>query len=54
MSTQKAGNPSFTPAVCAAIEATEAVKLLIGRPSSLQGNILLINLQTMEFTKVRF
>ena len=48
----KKGNPAFTPAVCASIQATEAIKLLCGRPSSLFGKLLLMDLRTMEFTKI--
>jgi molybdopterin/thiamine biosynthesis adenylyltransferase len=48
----KKGNPSFTPAVCASLQATEAVKLLCGRPSPLLGKLLLMDLRTMEFTKI--
>lgn len=48
----KKGNPSFTPAVCASLQAAEAIKLLIGRPSSLIGKLLLMDLRTMEFMKI--
>jgi molybdopterin/thiamine biosynthesis adenylyltransferase len=48
----KKGNPAFTPAVCAAIQAAEAVKLLVGRPSALEGKLLLLDLRTMEFMKI--
>lgn len=48
----KKGNPPFTPAVCASLQAAEAVKLLCGRPSSLIGKLLLIDLRTMEFLKI--
>ena len=37
-----------TPACCAAIQAAEALKLLIGRESSLSGQMLFADLQTME------
>ena len=43
-----AGNPPFTPAVTASLEATEAVKLLCGKPSSLEKKLLLVNLKSME------
>ena len=42
----------FTPAACAAMEAAEAVKLLCGRPSSLDGKLLMADLRTMEWTLV--
>lgn len=38
----------MTPAVCAAIQISEAVKLLTGQKPSLDGKILLFNLKTME------
>ncbi len=37
-----------TPACCAAIQAAEALKLLLGRESTLVGNMLFMDLQTME------
>ena len=43
---------SFTPAACAALEAAEAVKLLCGRPSSLEGKLLVADLRTMEWTLI--
>lgn len=39
----------FSPAFCAAVEAAEAVKLLCGRPSSLEGKLLLADLYHMEW-----
>lgn len=47
-----AGNPPFTPAVTASLQATEAVKLLCGRPSSLDKKLLLVNLKSMEFETI--
>lgn len=44
-----AGNPSFTPPIIASIEAAEAVKFLCGRPSPLIGNLLVIDLKSMDF-----
>lgn len=38
----------FTPAFCAAIQAAEALRLLLGQPGELAGKLLLSNLQTME------
>lgn len=35
---------SFTPAVCAGIQAAEAVKLLLGRPSELENKLLVMDL----------
>ena len=39
----------FTPAFCAAIQAAEAVKLLCGRPSALEGKLLLADLRRMDW-----
>ncbi len=39
----------FTPAFCAAIQAAEAVKLLCGRPSALEGKLLLADLRHMDW-----
>lgn len=43
------GNPSFTPALVASIEATEAVKVLIGRGSPLRNKVLCLNLLDNEY-----
>lgn len=40
----------FTPAFCAAVQAAEAVKLLCGRPSELEGKLLLADLRWMDWT----
>ena len=40
---------SFTPPFCAAVEAAEAVKLLVGKPSSLAGKFLLADMLSMEW-----
>lgn len=39
----------FTPAFCAAVQAAEAVKLLCGRPSVLEGRLLLADLRRMDW-----
>lgn len=39
----------FTPALCAAVQAAEAVKLLCGRPSALEGKLLLADLRRMDW-----
>lgn len=39
----------FTPAFCAAIQAAEAVKLLCGNPSALEGKLLLADLQRLDW-----
>lgn len=38
----------FTPAYCAALQATEAAKLLVGRESSLEGRLLMTDLLSMD------
>ncbi len=46
------GNPSFTPAVVAAIEVGEALKILIGRGDLLRRKILQVNLLQQEYTLI--
>lgn len=41
---------SFTPALCAAIQAAEAVKLLCGRPSDLENQLLFADPLTQNYT----
>ena len=43
-----------TPALCAAVQAAEAIKLLCGRPSALAGKLLWMDLETMEFQTMEF
>ena len=45
----KYGNPAFTPALVASIQAAEALKLCLGRPESLRGKLLSIDLLTHEY-----
>lgn len=40
---------SFTPAMCASIQSAEAIKLLLGKPSELNGQLLYIDLFTSEW-----
>ena len=40
---QELGNPSFTPALVASIQVSEALKILIGRGELLRKKILFIN-----------
>lgn len=40
---QELGNPSFTPALVASIQASEVLKILINRGELLRGKLLLIN-----------
>lgn len=46
------GNPSFTPAVVASLEVTEACKILLGEGKPLSNKKLLINLLDMEIEEI--
>jgi molybdopterin-synthase adenylyltransferase len=46
----KLGNPSFTPALIASIQAAETVKLLIGRGESLRNRVLRVDLLEQEYS----
>ena len=46
------GNPSFTPAVIAGIQAAEAVKVLLGYEDVLQRKMLFVDLFTGNVHKV--
>ncbi|MBP2028833.1 molybdopterin/thiamine biosynthesis adenylyltransferase [Acetoanaerobium pronyense] len=46
------GNPPFTPALVASLEVAEAVKILIGRESSLRNKILLIDTLLQDYEVV--
>jgi len=46
------GNPAFTPAVLASLQATEAVKFLLGKPTLQSNQVLYVDLLNMEFFKV--
>lgn len=52
-SCQEAGVLGVLPGVIGCIQATEVVKLLLGKGELLKGKLLLYNALTMEFTKVR-
>ncbi|MCX8184939.1 MAG: HesA/MoeB/ThiF family protein [Sulfolobales archaeon] len=43
----------FTPAVLGAIEASEVVKLLVWGKPSLAGQLLVVDLKNMEFSKIK-
>lgn len=43
------GNPTFTPAVLASLQSAEAIKLLIGKESQLENNMLSIDLLNSDF-----
>lgn len=47
------GNPSFTPAVTAALQVAEAVKVITGVGTPLRASLLWIDLEEMEFQKLR-
>ncbi|MDF2546385.1 MAG: moeB2 [Anaerosolibacter sp.] len=49
---QTLGNPSFTPALVASIQVSEALKILIGRGELLRKKILYINLLDNEFETI--
>lgn len=46
---KKLGNPSFTPALAASIQVSEAIKVLIGRGEPLSKKILFIDLLSNEY-----
>jgi len=48
------GNPSFTPALVASIEVSEALKILIGRGSLLRKKLLSINVLDQEYEIIDF
>lgn len=47
------GNPSFTPAVVASLQVAEVCKLILGRPGTVSGRMLVANLLEMEFEEIR-
>jgi len=47
------GNPSFTPALVASIEAVEVCKVLLGIKSPLVGNLLVIDLRELNFIMLK-
>lgn len=46
------GNPSFTPALVASIEVSEAVKILLGKGEPLQNKLLFLDLLNNEFVTI--
>ncbi len=50
---ERLGNPSFTPAVVASLQAAEVCKILTGLGTPLRGRMLSINLLDMEIEEVR-
>lgn len=49
---QQEGNPSFTPAIIASMEAAEVCKLILGKGTTLNARMLLVDLLEMEFHDV--
>lgn len=49
---EQLGNPAFAPAVIASLAAAEAVKVLIGKSTTLRNVFLYIDLLNMDFYKV--
>ncbi|HPE65653.1 MAG TPA: hypothetical protein PK849_05690 [Synergistales bacterium] len=47
------GNPPFTPAVMAALECAQAVKILTGKGKLLTDQLLWMDLAEDEFTRLR-
>lgn len=52
--TVKQGNPSFTPAIVAGIQAAEAVKLLLGREGALENRLLMMDMLEHEYEIIDF
>ena len=50
---RQTGNPPFTPALVASLEVTETVKLLTGRPTLPEGTLLWIDLENLEFRRLK-
>ena len=47
------GNPAFTPAVVASLQAAETCKVILGQGTSPAGRMLVLNLLDMEFEEIR-
>jgi molybdopterin/thiamine biosynthesis adenylyltransferase len=48
----RTGSPAFTPWTVAGLQAAEIIKLLLGRPGLLNGKLLCVDLETMDFQAV--
>ncbi len=46
------GNPAFTPAMVAAFQVSETIKLLIGKPSDLINQIMFIDMLNLDLTVI--
>lgn len=51
---EKPTNPSFTPAVISALEAAEAIKVLLARPEVLKNKLLMVDLLDHEYEIIDF
>lgn len=51
---QETGNPSFTPAMVAAVQVAETVKLLLGKPQTLRSCLLTMDLLNQEYEIIKF
>jgi molybdopterin/thiamine biosynthesis adenylyltransferase len=51
---QRLGNPSFTPALVASMEAAEVCKVLLGTGKTLQNRVISVNLLEMSFEEMTF
>ena len=49
----KLGNPSFTPATVASMQAAEVCKVILGQGETASGRMLVFNLLDMEFEEIR-
>ena len=49
-----AGNPSFTAAVVSAIQAAEAIKVLLGKEDALYNKLLMIDLSEHSYETIEF
>lgn len=49
---QTLGNPSYTPAVIASLEAAEVCKVLLAEGSSLRNRMLTVDLREMDFEQI--
>ena len=53
-SERETGNPAFTPAVIASMEAAEVIKLLLGREGVLRNRMLMADLLNHQYEIVDF
>ena len=48
------GNPAFTPAIVASMQAAEALKLILGKPGALKNKLLVMDLLEHEYDIVKW